>query len=297
MTILTSKQSFLRLITLGWLFLATLVLGSFYFVLLSIFKNIPLKELTTSKDFKYLGGVFTFMCFLVPCFVYELRYGHRLVNKEIFKKESRSQVLIIIILLTILTPFGAESINIPISWYSDQLLQYSLSLEASYNAQILLFLDFKSLWDLLWALIFVAILPGFVEELFFRNYVQPLCINLVKNAWVGIILGAFIFSLVHFSIIGLFPRMVLGIILGAIFYYTQNLWLSILMHVLNNASIVSTVYYYKDDAIKMKAFLDTSNTIQPFTTMWWVGLLCILPIFYLLKKLKKTAQLNSNILN
>ena len=64
----------------------------------------------------------------------------------------------------------------------------------------------------------------------------------IKNVHVAVLLSAFIFSFIHFQFYGFLPRMFLGILLGYMFYVSGSLWTSILMHFVNNGSLV--VLYY-----------------------------------------------------
>jgi hypothetical protein len=68
-------------------------------------------------------------------------------------------------------------------------------------------------------------------------------INLSRNAWVGIILTSILFSALHLQFQGFLPRMFLGVILGAIYWYSGSLWPSIVAHFVNNAVQVVAVSY------------------------------------------------------
>jgi membrane protease YdiL (CAAX protease family) len=88
----------------------------------------------------------------------------------------------------------------------------------------------------------LAIVPALFEEFFFRGCLQQIMIALTKNAFVGIMITAILFSAIHLSFYGFLPRVFLGVLLGYIFYYSKNLWLSIIAHFLNNAFSVTVLY-------------------------------------------------------
>lgn len=103
-------------------------------------------------------------------------------------------------------------------------------------------LKVDTIGGLLVNLLVIALIPAIGEELTFRGVVQQSLVKGCKNAHVGIILSAAIFSFIHFQFYGFLPRMFLGIILGYMFYYSGSLWTSILMHFINNGTAVVVAY-------------------------------------------------------
>lgn len=92
-------------------------------------------------------------------------------------------------------------------------------------------------------LICIAVFAGVGEELFFRGILQRLLIKTTRNAWVGILLTAIIFSLFHMQFYGFLPRLFLGALLGAIYWYSGSLWVAILVHFLYDAVGVTLIHY------------------------------------------------------
>jgi uncharacterized protein len=64
-----------------------------------------------------------------------------------------------------------------------------------------------------------------------------------KNVWVGIILAAFLFSALHLQFYGFFPRFVLGLLLGAIYWYSGSLWPAIAAHFIYDATLIVMAYF------------------------------------------------------
>ena len=109
-------------------------------------------------------------------------------------------------------------------------------------------LKVDTIGGLLMNLLVIALIPAIGEELTFRGVVQQSLVKGCKNAHVGILLSAAIFSFIHFQFYGFLPRMFLGIILGYMFYYSGSLWTSILMHFVNNgAAVVVSYIQYKNN--------------------------------------------------
>jgi membrane protease YdiL (CAAX protease family) len=116
----------------------------------------------------------------------------------------------------------------------------SMEEEASKTVQFLL--GSRSISDLLINLLFVAGFAAVGEELFFRGILQRLFIRSTRSPWVGIIIAAFLFSFLHFQFFGFIPRFILGIVLGAIYWYSGSLWTAIAAHFVYDAFIIVMVY-------------------------------------------------------
>lgn len=81
----------------------------------------------------------------------------------------------------------------------------------------------------------ICVAPAIVEELFFRAGIQRLLIAHNRHHPIrAIVLTALIFSLIHFSLVGLIARFAMGFIFGYMYYRTGRLSLPILLHFLNN---------------------------------------------------------------
>jgi len=105
-----------------------------------------------------------------------------------------------------------------------------------------IFLQMDSWTDYLANLLMIGLFAALGEELLLRGVLQPIFIKITKNAHAGIWIAAFIFSFIHFQFYGFFARLFMGAILGYLFYYTNNLWVPIIIHFFNNAAAVSYVY-------------------------------------------------------
>jgi membrane protease YdiL (CAAX protease family) len=109
--------------------------------------------------------------------------------------------------------------------------------------------------DLLLNLICIAGLAAVGEELLFRGMAQRLLIKIFKNHWAGIIVSAAIFSAMHMQFYGFLPRFALGVLLGAIYWYSGSLWVAILAHFIYDAVLIVLAYFYPE-------MLNEENTMQ-----------------------------------
>lgn len=120
--------------------------------------------------------------------------------------------------------------------------QWMKSMEEDAARQIKFMLQRRTPDELIKNLIFISLFAGIGEELFFRGVLQRIFIRMTQNPWMGIVLTAAIFSGIHFQFYGFFPRFLLGILLGAIYWYSGSLWTAILAHFLYDASVIVFLY-------------------------------------------------------
>lgn len=100
----------------------------------------------------------------------------------------------------------------------------------------------RDTWSLVANLLVLAVLPGVCEEFLFQGALQPLLMRWTKNPHIGIFLTAFIFSTIHFQFYGFIPRLLLGLYMAYLLYWSKSLWLPILAHILHNALMLLTDY-------------------------------------------------------
>ena len=162
------------------------------------------------------------------------------------------------------------------------LKNWATQMEDQYKKALYAMTQMKSVLDLLFAIIAVAVVPAIVEELFFRASLQKIIMDWTGKPYLAIIVTAVIFSAFHFSYFGFLSRMSLGIILGIIYYYTKTIWLPMLMHFINNGIGITILYFVRNDPKKMDAVIDGN---LPF---YWVAV-AILIVTVLCKKLKEST--------
>lgn len=110
-------------------------------------------------------------------------------------------------------------------------------------------------------IITMALIPAFVEEMFFRGWIQT-SLSRHINPHLAVIVTAVTFSALHFQPLAFLPRAAFGLIYGYILLRSGSLWLTITAHFVNNAAIV------------VIAFLNTAygiaiNTETPGTGESW----------------------------
>jgi uncharacterized protein len=115
--------------------------------------------------------------------------------------------------------------------------------ESNVNGMLDNILTMKGPADLITPIFLVGVLAAIGEEVFFRGILQKFFIQIFKSAWPGIIFTGFIFSAVHMQFMGFIPRMVLGVVLGSLYWFTGSLYLSILAHFIFNSISLFLMYF------------------------------------------------------
>ena len=105
-------------------------------------------------------------------------------------------------------------------------------------------------------IIVMAVFPAIAEEYYFRGSLMHIFQRLFKNQHLAIWVTAIIFSAIHVQFFGFFPRMILGVFFGYLLIWTNNIWVPILGHFVNNAAVTVWAYYY---AIQGKSFEELQN--------------------------------------
>jgi uncharacterized protein len=199
----------------------------------------------TISVLKLLQGSSTLITFLLPAFLYAyFVYGSQPWDHLGFRKASKSGFYLLAVLLLLLSmPFdgwlGQVNRAIP-------LPDWMIHREKEADQEIIAFLKTGSTAGTLVNLFLIAILPAICEEACFRGALQPILIRICKSPWAGIVLTAIFFSAFHMQFQGFLTRMFLGILLGAVYWYSGSLWVSILAHFfLNGIQVVAVSYYPK----------------------------------------------------
>ena len=116
---------------------------------------------------------------------------------------------------------------IPLSFLYEQL-----GIEMDENTQQI----FTSLMKEPWGYVAVGILAPLAEEVVFRGAILRTLLGIMskKNHWVAIIISAALFGLAHFNEAQFVNALLMGLLLGWMYYRTGSLVPGILLHWVNN---------------------------------------------------------------
>lgn len=91
-------------------------------------------------------------------------------------------------------------------------------------------------------LLLIAILPGVCEEIAFRGILLSGFLNGLSARWAVLITGL-CFACAHFSVFNFLALLAIGIVLSFAAWWTQSLWVSVIIHIMNNGLAVILMRY------------------------------------------------------
>jgi membrane protease YdiL (CAAX protease family) len=241
------SQLAVLILSLAGAFVVTLLISSVVLISKGIavtdLKNINYDDAKIISVLKLVQGISTITIFLLPAiafafFTFRFRQFYFLGFR---KHEKVSFYLLAVVIIFCSFPF--------VGWLGElnshiHLAKWMVDSEKEAGKQMEAFLKVNSSSDIIINILLVALLPAICEEVFFRGCLQRILIYAFKSPWTGIIITAALFSAFHMQFEGFLPRMFLGILLGALFWYSNSLWPNIVAHFFNNAIQVIAVLYY-----------------------------------------------------
>lgn len=230
--------------------------------------------------------------FVVP----PLAYG-RITAKQPLQKLGLSSFqkslnyLFVLVLMVVLTPFLSWVIdvnaNMVLPDFMSGIEQWMRDSERNAEQATKVFLTFNGIGSLLYILLIVAVIPAIGEELLFRGVLQKIFINWSKNAHIGIWISAILFSALHMQFFGFFPRLLLGVLFGYIFYWSKSLWVPILGHFINNGVVVVVSYFYPESFNDTEAVFGEEET----SILFYAGSFIVSAIvFFMVWKVNKDTE-------
>lgn len=134
--------------------------------------------------------------------------------------------------------------------------------------------------DVLWVnILVIAVLPAIGEEFLFRGVLQNFVRLTTGKKHFAVWMIAIVFSAFHGQFYGFIPRLILGAALGYAYLFTGNLWISIVMHFVNNAfAVVSSYTPIKNNlpTVMQDGYVFESWMINAGSALVTIGLLWIL---------------------
>ena len=241
----------------GCFFLAQMASGV---IILLHYKSANIKQIASNpadlNALRYAQMLATLFSFLLPALIFSklkdspvTRYSNANIGFH------PAFLLLVPLLLISFYPiinlsFFANKVMFWNDWFKDYQGDYKNIVEG--------LLKDNSIFVLVLNFLTVALLPAICEEWIFRGTLQKL-LSESLNIHVAVFLAAFFFSLIHFEFSGFLPRVILGMFLGYLFYYSGSLWTSIFAHAVNNGSQVVFMYLNNKGIYKM----DVDNPVMP----------------------------------
>ena len=154
--------------------------------------------------------------------------------------------------------------------------------------QIIAFLNVKTLGAILFNVFMIAVIPGIGEELLFRGVLIRLFKKWFGNVHIAVIVSSLLFSALHMQFYGFLPRFALGLILAYTFVWTASLWIPIILHFLNNVTILM-VYYLNRASDIANPDVESFGASENFIVIL-ISAVFSFVLLYLIHKHKRTAE-------
>lgn len=149
-------------------------------------------------------------------------------------------------------------------------------------------LAMDNFFDYLSIVISIALVPAFCEEFLFRGFVQSSFEKRFNIFWT-VILTASIFAIFHFNPFAFIPLFALGAYFSYVVYLTDSIFISVILHFLNNFFTITIFAIYKtEDVISAQPKADFN-----VTAMFFILLFSVLALVFTLYILRQ--QVNKRI--
>jgi hypothetical protein len=224
------------------------------------------------------------MIFISPYF-----YVNKLSNYSIKIFPINSTLVILVLLSTfffmILNSGVIEwnkSINFP--EFMNSFENWAFNKEKELEKITIFLVSFENNWEFLFGILSIALIPGICEEYLFRGVLQKNFYLISKNIHIAVWLSAFFFSALHLQFYGFFPRMLLGVLFGYIYYWSGSIVYPMIAHIFNNFFSL-TIFYFSQKGLLNENF-EVSVNSSPKIPMVLIIISAVLFIgfMYLLRK-------------
>jgi membrane protease YdiL (CAAX protease family) len=244
----------------------------------SPFKNNTRTLRSLCSRWHLLGGCF---CCRAIIFTLVMRYdvGRVFQSQSLaFPQSTSSQLRVVIACGIVFVNFIVElNKQIPLP----DRLSYLRDTQGNADALIVSFFSENSNTHFFVLVLALAILPAIAEELFFRGVIQNMLQKSGMTAMAAIVVTGFSFSVMHLEFDNFVAIWMMGIVLGWLYYYSQNLWVSIIAHFLNNFSMIALKFAFFNGVTTT----DMSETTSPPILLSLVcGIIMVLLLLWFRKR-------------
>ncbi len=139
---------------------------------------------------------------------------------------------------------------------------------------------FQSMGKDFFGIVSICIIGPILEELLFRGAIMGHMLKKYKNPKTAILLSALIFGIIHGNPAQIPFAILMGLVLGAVYYRTGSLVPCIFMHVLNNSFSTTLSNLYPDVSSSFDLMDTTIGTVVLI-----VSVIIVLTCAYILKRM------------
>ena len=150
-----------------------------------------------------------------------------------------------------------KSINFP--EFMNSFETWAFNKEKELEKITIFLVSFENNWEFLFGILSIALIPGICEEYLFRGVLQKNFYFISKNIHIAVWLSAFFFSVLHLQFYGFFPRMLLGVLFGYIYYWSGSIVYPMIAHIFNNFFSL-TIFYFSQKGLLNENFEISVNS-------------------------------------
>ncbi len=224
---------------------------------------------------------------------YYLRFLEQRHLSDLFKVMPSWEIIFAVFLITIafgvaISPVTEWNASVQFPSWTGAMGEMFTNMEK--QAELLIKLITSNLSPSVFALVFVvvAIIPALGEEFVFRGLIQTELQRAFGNPHAAIWVAAAIFSAFHFQFFGFFPRLLIGALLGYLYYWSGNLWLPILAHFFNNGIQMIALYMFQQGLHSM----DVESTESAPLYLVALGAVTALALLYQIRNTSNTQVIS-----
>ncbi len=166
------------------------------------------------------------------------------------------------------------------------LPDWMMGMEESTNEMLKHLMMTNSFYEVILNLLVAAVLPALGEELVFRGFFQRQLQKITSSPHLAIWIVAIVFSAIHMQFQGFIPRMLLGAMLGYLFYWTNNLWVPIIAHFFHNGMQVIAQFLFHEQLSSID--LEQIESVPIWTALF--SLVMVLATGYFIWKNNSSPQ-------
>ena len=277
-----------RIFILAALIVLGLIIGTVIGVGYVIVSGNDATSLNSLRFIQISSQIFTFA---LPPIIYAMLVKEKPFKSLGFKKSTILWLILGVAMMYTILPLNSiftewnANIQFPESLASFEKLMQDLQENAT---EIMMrFINVDTIGGLILNLFMIAGLAALGEELLFRSVIQTSLIRICKNAHIGIFIASAIFSLFHMEFYGLLPRLVLGLLMGYMYYYSRSIWIPMAMHFANNGTIVFLYYLNNIGAIN----IDVESFGETNIFVLILSIIAMVALFWFTIKLNKKEEL------
>lgn len=274
--------------------------------------------------YQFVGGLLTFIIFgfnindapvnglrimtmlsqllfiLLPALLFSKWFYNDLNRILKFKAPDYREIILFIVGIFILTPLLQNYVSIQ-NYFINKMAEVSpfinsiKSLLDSLNKLVensyQNLLSTNTVWDAIFVIFVVSIVPAVSEEMMFRGFIQSSFELKLKARW-AIVITAVFFGLYHFNPYGLVPLIILGLYFGFAAYMSRSIFVPMILHFTNNFLAVIMYFIIGDkDLIDSSASGNIDIRVSFFLLMMFSVMFIAIVYFIFLFYKKKNIEL------